>query len=262
MSQFSQGMKSVFKGFRMINQYRLWHYLVLPMVITITLAYILRFSLSAFGSDYLLEELRRQFPQLETIPFVSTLFSIMKIFISIAFYFLFSFIMVIFYNIIGNVVWSFFIGSLQEEIEFKMSGKEIRYPLIRNIKWILISIWDSVKDILLILIAYLFSLILFFIPFLGALIQLVLIIFLNSYIMGRVIFRMSLENHSHTLSERNKILRRHFKGNALGIGFLAVISSYFPLIGIFLFFVFWTGGMVGSIDLIYQKLNPKATENK
>lgn len=259
--RIKNGFTGVFSGIYFIHRHILWKYVSFPIMITSIGGFLLKNALAGVLTYFLVTSLSGHlydwFPVLHKIPFhISPAVSFLSsFFVYWPIYWLLSLVMTFIYNVVGSLAWGLFSGPLLEKTELILNGEYVRIPFSNSLKWALADLWDLVKDLILFGGLYAVSFLFLFLPFGGMILQGLLMILANSFIIGRSNMRAVLNAKVKTRKERNLLIRKKLVPESIGIGMPETLSVFLPVVNVFVFFFLWAGSLVGSAKIVkVQKL--------
>lgn len=254
--KIATGFKGVFSGLYFIHAHTLWKYVSFPILITAVIAFFLKTAIATGASIILAKILSHYlagfFPILANIPFSITPALSFMIFWPV--YWLLSFVMTFFYNLVGSLVWSFFATPLQEKVELITTGKIRPVSFQSSLKWSGIGIIDAIKDIALFLILFALSFLWVMIPVVGLGFQFIFMVLVNSFFIGRNNFKAAACSRFKSAKERNAAVHKVFFAESIGLGLPEVLASYLPSVNVFVFFFLWAGALVSAMRRVAKKL--------
>jgi len=246
--RFFKGFWGTFRGIGFIHKNSLWKFVILPIIITMGLAFAANLGVSFLINSILKAKLTALITQYADYNVLKWIAGILIKILSVVM----AFVIVLFlYSAIGSIVWSIFSGPLQSRLEKIVTGKTTEVPFGRTLKWTLISIMDSIIDILLLLLVTLLSFLFLIILLIGVVFQLITVTLFASYLIGRTTFRLTGELYCKTRKERNS-LAKQFKAESTGIAILEVICTSIPFFNFVIVFFLWAGSLAGSMLIYYN----------
>ncbi|MDH5656408.1 MAG: EI24 domain-containing protein [Spirochaetia bacterium] len=215
--QFLHGFSFFFKGMRFIKKHSLWNYVILPAIVSLVVAGLLIFFVFMGVSQYILSKFDLDGGFLSTI--LSILVWIFSAFLSFS-------LSILFYRVIASLIISPFLGPLLEKTTIILYHKKPEVKLATEIKNIIYTVWVNIKFSFIGIAVLLISLPLG--PF-----QILVMVFLEGYFLGRSSFDPVLDLENKSLRERKKIIKLHFY-EILGIGSAFFLFLMIPILGVIL----------------------------
>lgn len=232
-SRLGSGFGAFFRGFKFINDHKLWKYIIFPSILSTLLGIGLMFGAYFYVSEWLAGLIGNS---------ESFLVSLLKWFMNI-FVFVISFVITLFlYRSLASIVVIPFLGPLLSKVEVILTGKAVEVSIGKDIKNALVGLWVGIKYLLLEILFLLFS-------FFAGPLQPFVMVLVSGYFLGRGTFDYLLEKHSQTLKER-KERAKAFWPEMEGLGVAHVMILFIPVIGVF---IAPGSSLVGAALLFYDE---------
>lgn len=212
-----EGFKSYSQGLRLIRDHKLYPYIILPSTVSLFSGL---FVLAA--TYYISASVFLSLASGVTGSFGSALAVILRIGAVVLAVFLY----IILYRAISAVAVMPFMGPLLNQLETILIGKPIVVTFWTDFKNALKGIWIGLRYTILGLLTLIFTIPLG--PF-----QFLILVPVQSYLMGRSIFDYLLEKEAETFKERRK-LAEPFRPEILGLGLAYFLVTLIPVIGAFI----------------------------
>ena len=222
-STFLEGFGASFASFRLIgkNKSILFFYIIpflLNIIILSLLVYLAFSNIAPFLRNYLTGDAWY-------IRLLNTL--IAPILLMLLF-----FITVIVYGFLGNILCSPFLNTLSQKTQEIISGK--KYHESFSFKGFLQNFTRTFKNffkmLLIIIIVSLFSMLLLFIPVVGAVLYSIIGYITSSFILGLQFIEYPLEREKYTFTQKLRIAWK-FRYSVIGLGMSFLIVSTIPILG-------------------------------
>lgn len=215
-AQILVGFFGFFRGLRFLFRNGLAGHLVLPVLLSLATG----LGLIA-GTYYLfiffLELLAGTFPEIEewsrALGIVATLIALLSG----------SVLYVILYRFITGLLVIPFLGPLLGAIETKLLGAEIETDLKTDMRNLLLGLWVNLQVLVIGLTVWVLTL------WLGP-VQIVVLILVEGYFLGRGSFELLLEKASSSLKERKGLAKPH-RARILGLGVASFLFLFVPIVG-------------------------------
>lgn len=247
---FFDGIQKLFKGFGLISKNRLWGYALMPIALTLAAAFLIKSALSFVLSAEAANLAQKLIPQLEDLGWLKTLISFSLI---PFFYWLLSFLNLILYFGIGSLLWGIASGPFQEKAFFILSYQNPAAGY-SSLRWALISLADTLKDLLLLALSFAGALFLRLIPLLGGIASWILLLWVSAFLIGRTQMRAASVFYCRNTTHRNTVLNGFKTSFFVGLGFLEVVASYLPgsALSIAAYFLLWAGASAGAVLAMHE----------
>lgn len=243
---FLQAFKAVFSSMKMVKQYKLYGYFIIPFLLNIIILSAI-FYFSYINLTPLLEGLVTG----DGIVFDALRFIIKPLIIIIQLI-----LTILIYSIVGTIITSPFNDILSEKLEEKISGQKFneKFSLSAALSDIARVIRNIVKLLIAIAAINIALLLLTFIPFFGAVLYTVLSLLVTIFFLGFQFYDFPLERRRQTFGEKLKTLL-YFKTQTLGVGAAFFLLSYIPIIG----FLGLNMATIGATSMFVEHIKPAIT---
>lgn len=262
LTDFIKGITNCFKGFSLIFEKGLWHYLFYPVILWVLMwiASIWVFSELAIQiSDYINRQLSFQ-----DIPDSGAMLSFFKPFLTGYFSVIIAWILKLIFWFVSSTFTKYMVliflsplfSLLSESLEEKTTGK--KYPfnglqLLKDIgRGILISLRNMLFEYLIIAICFILTL--FFAPLIFITGPVLLVT--SWYFIGFTMLDYNFERHKMNISQSVRFIRHH-KGLACGIG---LVYTFFMILPLFLGIMF--APLLAVVGATISFLELKQNENQ
>ena len=212
---FLHGFSFFFKGIRFIKKHSLWSYLILPAFLSLIAAVFLIVFVFLGISEFLISKINSGNGFLSSI--IHAAVWIFSAFFSFS-------ITILLYRIIASLVVMPFLGPLLEKTIFLLHEKQVKISFLSEIKNIIYTLWVNIKFSITGLFVLIATLPLG--PF-----QILVMIFVEGYFLGRASFDPVFESENTKIRERKKLIKIHFY-EILGLGSAFFLFLMVPVIGI------------------------------
>lgn len=246
--RFISGFSGVFKSYGFLTRHKLWKYVLLPIIITMSLAYLIKFAVILTLQIYIKGKIAGLITPYFNYPVISWIAGLLSYAVAIIAAYL---LVVIIYSLIGSIIWSIFSGPLQSRVEKIITGTTTEVSGLRTLKWTFIGLMDSVLNLLLLLLVTLLSFLFLLLPLIGFILQSVTVILFSAYIIGRGNFRVTAELYCIKRKERNHTAKR-FKTESTGQGLPEIIGTFIPLFDVVFVFFLWAGGITSAMVTYHE----------
>ena len=257
LSRMFKGFSGVFTSYAFLTKHKLWRYVILPIIITIGIAFALKITIILSLQVFIKGKITGIIAPYLTYPVISWIAGLLSYVISAVAAYL---IIIVLYTFIGSIIWSIFSGPLQNRVEKIMTGKttEVKGSIV--LKWTIIGIMDAILNLFLLLLVTLASFLFLLIPIIGFILQSITVILFSAYLVGRSNFRVTAELYETKRSERNQSAKR-FKAESTGQGLPEIIGTFIPLFDIIVVFLLWAGGITSAM-ITYQETKKTVTNQR
>lgn len=237
-TEFSDGVHYLFRGFRLLKNERLWHLIVIPLIINILLFSGL-FALGLHWMNAFTTWLNAHLPS--WLVWLDWLIWLLFLFAGII-------VMVYTFTLFANIIGAPFYGLLAEKIEKLETGEEIPglggfRGFLRLIPYVLKQQWR--------LFCYyapraIVCIVLFFIPVVQLAAPFIWFI-LNAWMMNIQYMSYPMENHQLSFSVMKSQFRAH-RSLSLGFGSIIMLGMMVPIVNLFVMPAAAAGGTLLWIE--------------
>jgi len=232
MTSLIAGFKSFFVGISFIQEHKLWKYIVIPSLISLTIGILLTFGIYLSITTWVLSFLDGV-SKLDFSGFWGNILDVilwLVLFIGKAFIHLASFVIgavisIILYTTLASILIDPFMGTLHEKVEEIITGEIIETATSNDIKSIVLGVVFSLKSALRSLAWLLLSM-------MTGPLQPVLMFVVESKALGGESFDLLFEKSSFTIEERKQELKK-YQMHMTGLG-MAKLLMIMTVIGTFI----------------------------
>ncbi|MDX1958635.1 MAG: EI24 domain-containing protein [Leptospiraceae bacterium] len=240
MKDFIFGFKSFFVGLSWIKKYNLWKYVLFPATLALLVAvsciyYLHTILYGAMKQIFLYIQSNLQFEFIKNISTSETFFEFSSYLFSILLY-------LIFQRTIQSILILPFLGFLAERLEEIHLGKKNSLPWKEEVRNISIGIFYSFLYSIL-------GLIIFILGFFIGPLQILLVLIVQSYILGKGSIDYFLERNYKTIYERDKKIGKMLLPT-FGLGLAQFLIQFIPFLGIF---IALSSSVIGASIIYYRE---------